>query len=61
MGKQLTKYYDYAKEQGGLLARMRLSMKTGLPPDKAAQVEDSPEVVDRFKRILSEILGAKVK
>lgn len=61
MGKQLAKYYDYAKEQGGLVARMRLSMKTGIPPEKAAQVEDTPEVVDRFKRILSEILGAKVK
>jgi len=61
MGKQLAKYYDYAKEQGGLVARMRLAMKTGMPPEKAAQVEDTPEVVERFKRILSEILGAKVK
>ena len=61
MGKQLLKFYDIAKDEGGLGARMRLSMRTGIPPERALEIEDTPELIDRFKTILSEILEMEIK
>ena len=59
MGEKLVKYYDYAKKKGGLVARMRLAMKSGLSPKEAAKIEDTPERMARFKEMLAEILKAR--
>jgi len=61
MGKQLMKFFDMAKEEGGLKARMRLAMRSGIPPTRAAEIEDSEELIERFKKLLSEILEKKIK
>ena len=60
MGKKLLKYYDVAKEQGGLVALMRLSIKSGIPKTKAIEMEDTPEVEERIRSILAEVLGVRV-
>ncbi|MFW6128945.1 MAG: hypothetical protein ACOC6P_01695 [Candidatus Aminicenantaceae bacterium] len=61
MGKELVKYYEIAKKEGGVEARMRLAMLSGIPPQRAAEIEDTDELIDRFKKILSDILRVKVK
>ncbi len=61
MGDKLVKYFEYAKKKGGLVARMRLAMKSGLSPNKAIEIEDTPERIEQFKELLSEILNTKIK
>ncbi|MBN1273147.1 MAG: hypothetical protein JXB26_12830 [Candidatus Aminicenantes bacterium] len=59
MGKQLLKFYDIAKEKGGVEARMRLAMLSGIPPNRAAEIEDTEELISRFEKILSTIIKGK--
>ena len=60
MGKKLTELYEKAKEIGGVEARMRLAILSGIPPKRAAEIEDSEELIGRFKKILSEIFRKKI-
>lgn len=61
MGKQLMKLYDLAKEEGGIQTQMRLALRSGVPPTRAAEIEDTQELIERFKKLLSEILGKNAK
>lgn len=60
MGEKLVKYYDLAAEKGGLQAKMRLAMKTGISSQKAGEEPDSPENLDKFYEAAKEIIGADV-
>ena len=60
MGQQLAKFYEAAKQAGGLQAQMRLAMKTGLSAEKAQAAPDSPENVAKFKAAIKEITGKEV-
>ena len=57
MAAKLAKFYDLAKEAGGLPVQMRLAMATGIPSTKAGQEPDSPENVAKFKAAFKDITG----
>lgn len=58
MGKRLMQYYDYAKNNGGMVVQMRLAMKTGVASDKAESSPDSPELLAKFEQVAKELFGA---
>jgi hypothetical protein len=57
MAARLMKYYEYAKQKGGMQAQMRLAMKTGIPSTKAPGEPDSQELLEKFHSALREILN----
>jgi hypothetical protein len=57
LGQKLMKYYDYAKEKGGLNLQMRLAIKTGLPSKNAATAPDTSENIQKFKQALMDLLN----
>ena len=60
MGQRLEKIYDIITQKAGLEARMKFSERTGVPRKKAEKVPDSEELVQKFKKIASEILGQNI-
>ncbi len=60
MGEKLVKLYQIVTDKGGLEARIKLAQRTGVPKSKAAQATDTDEVLEKFKKIASEILGKNV-
>jgi len=60
MGEILRKFYEFANQNGGTTAQMRLAMKTLIPSDKAISSPDSPENIDKFKTAIKEITGKDV-
>ncbi len=58
MGAKLAKYYQLAEEHGGLVIKMRMAMKTGVPSNKADSEPDSPENLAKFYAAAQEIIGA---
>jgi len=61
MGNRLLEYFALAESKGGMAAKMRLAIKTGVPSTEAAQTAETPELIDKFKRALTDILGAGVR
>ena len=57
MGQKLLKYYDAIKVEGGFQAQMRLAMRTGASSTKAAELPDSPDILQKFKDAFKEITG----
>ncbi len=57
MGQRLEKYFDYAKQKGGLAAQMRLAMKFGMASNKAGAAPDTPDQLEKAKALCKEILG----
>lgn len=57
MAAKLMKFYDLAKEAGGLPVQMRLAMATGVPSTKAGEQPDSPELIAKFKTAFKDITG----
>ncbi len=57
MGDKLTSFYEFVKSEGGMQLSMRLAMKTGVASTKANEVEDSPELIEKFKAAIKEITG----
>lgn len=55
MGNRLIKYYDEAKQLGGLKATMRLAVLTGMPSNKAETAEDLLETIDKFEKAMQEL------
>lgn len=60
MGALLDDIYKVVTEQAGFKGRMRLAVRTGISRTKAAQMEDSPEMITRFKRAADEIVGQDI-
>ncbi len=57
MGEKLQKFYEFAGQNGGMTAQMRLAMKTLISSDKAGNSPDSPENIAKFKAAIKEITG----
>ena len=55
MGKQLTDYYEKAKQMGGLKAQMRLAILTNIPSSKAQLEADSPDNLKKFETAIAEL------
>ena len=60
MGQQLERIYEVITQKAGLDARMKFSERTGVSRKKAEKVSDSEELVQRFKKIASEMLGQNI-
>jgi hypothetical protein len=57
MGAKLVKLFEFAMENGGMAARMRVSMKSGIASAQAETVEDSPDNIDKVKAAIKETTG----
>ncbi len=60
MGGNLEKIYQIVTNKAGFKGRMRLAVKTGLSRVKAANVEDNPELLSKFKKAADEIIGVDI-
>ncbi len=60
MGAKLDEIYEIVTKKAGFKGRLRLAVKTGIPRVKAVQEEDTPELIDTFKKAASEILGKDI-
>jgi len=61
MGNILIDIYDIVTARTGFQGRMRLAVRTGVPRVKAQEIEDKPEIVEKFKKEASEILKADIE
>ncbi len=57
MGQKLVQLYSFLDQNGGLPAKMRLAMMTGIPSNKAESEADSTENLNKFKAAIKEITG----
>lgn len=57
MGAKLKQYCDIVQEKGGMSAKMRLAMKTGVAAAKAASEPDSSELLAKFHAVATELVG----
>jgi len=57
MGQRLAKFYEFMDGNGGLPAKMRLAMMTGIPSTKVDAEPDSPENLAKFRNAVKEITG----
>ncbi|MET1254734.1 hypothetical protein [Aliikangiella maris] len=55
MGQKLVSFYNQAESIGGLKARMRLAMISGIPSNKAESEPDSPDNISKLQNALAEI------
>jgi hypothetical protein len=55
MAEQLNQFYDDAQKLGGLKAKIRLAVITKTPSAKAAEVEDTIELLNAFTNAMEEI------
>lgn len=55
MAERLNQFYDEAQKLGGLKAKIRLAVITKTPSAKAAQIEDSMEIIAIFRAAIEEI------
>lgn len=55
MAERLNQFYDEAQKLGGLKAKIRLAVITKTPSAKAAQIEDSMEIIAIFRAAMEEI------
>ena len=60
MGDLLVKIFDIVTEHGGYEARLKMAEKTGISRSKATEIDDSPEIVEKLKKVASEILGKDI-
>ncbi len=55
MGQKLMSYFEKAGEMGGLMAKMRLAVLSGIASAQAMQTPDSPENIKKFEDAIREI------
>lgn len=60
MGIILKKMFDVVMEKKGFKGRLRLTVMTGIPSVRAFDIPDDGDMVARFKRAATEILGEDI-
>jgi hypothetical protein len=60
MGSTLVEMYNIVTEKAGFKGRMRLAVKTGVSRVKAKHVDDTPEIIAKFKEAADEIVGTDI-
>ena len=55
MGTKLVAYFEKAKQQGGLQAKVKLAMLTKLSQKTAEEAPDSPENIDMFEKAMDKL------
>jgi hypothetical protein len=55
MGEKIMKYFlSLDGRPDAILAKMRLAMKTGISSTQASKVEDTPELISKFSKAMTE-------
>lgn len=57
MAEKLVKYYKYVGDSMGIDGRMKLAQETKTPSLSAANIPDSPENIEKFKKAIHAITG----
>jgi hypothetical protein len=57
MAEKLVKYFELVNTVGGVRAKMRLAMKTGITSTRAADEPDTAEILEKFYNAAKEFLG----
>lgn len=57
MGAKLKQLYDFAQQAGGIEAKMRLAVMTGISSAKAEAEPDTPDNIAKFKKAIKDITG----
>ena len=57
MAKILEQYYDYAKQKGAYVLRMRLSIKTGWSTSQVRKLNDSKVNIQKVRSALKQLLN----
>jgi len=60
MGTVLNDIYQIVTDRAGFKGRMRLAVKTGISRTRAAQMDDTPELINLFKQAADEIVGQDI-
>lgn len=60
MGAMLDEIYRIVTEKAGYKGRMTLASKTGISRTRAVEMEDTPEIITKFKKIADEIVGRDI-
>lgn len=60
MGTMINEIYKIVTDKAGFKGRMRLAVRTGISRTKGAQIEDTPEMISKFKRAADEIVGIDI-
>ncbi|NPU84470.1 MAG: hypothetical protein HPY65_08260 [Syntrophaceae bacterium] len=55
MGEKLVCIYELVTEKIGLHGRLELAVKTGISMSQAAEVDDTEELVNKFKDAASDV------
>lgn len=59
MGSRLVGYFQRMEDAAIALGEARMQLKLGISRSRAADVEDSPEILAKAERVLSELLKTK--
>ena len=60
MGATLEKIYKVVTDKAGFEGRLKLAEKTGISRKKAIEMEDTAEIVAKFKETADQILGKDI-
>jgi hypothetical protein len=60
MGAMINEIYKIVTDRAGFKGRMRLAVRTGISRTKAAQMEDTPDMITKFKKAADEIVGGDI-
>ena len=60
MGAMINEIYKIVTDKAGFKGRMRLAVRTGISRTRAAQMEDTPDIITRFKKAADEIVGRDI-
>lgn len=55
MGAKLAAYFDKASKKGGIPAKVKLAMMTGMSDDQAKSAEDSEENIKKFEDAMGKL------
>ena len=55
MGEKLVRIYEIVTEKIGLKGRLELASKTGISMSQAAEIEDTEELINKFKYAASDV------
>jgi len=61
MGERLVRIFEIVTEQAGVKGRLALASKTGISMTQAAEMEDTEELVNKFKYAASDVYEAHHK
>jgi len=60
MGAVINEIYRIVTDRAGFKGRMRLAVRTGISRTRAAQMEDTPDMITKFKEAADEIVGSDI-